>query len=138
MSKKMFQVFLIIKFKKEKKIMSRINKAKNFAGKSYVVSNEVESLIKSLSFDKNILKFSAAVIGEDSVALGDGVDFSTWINEAKAVAASSAVTTVVGTNADTKDADTVYGAKAYAKNLVDGVSAAAIGVKAGDGISIVT
>lgn len=114
--------------------MARINKAKNFLGKSYVVSNEVESLIKSLSFADNILKFGATVIGEDSVALGDGINFTTWIEGAKTAAANSAVATVVGADTDTKDANTVYGAKAYAKNLVDDISAAAIGVKAGDGI----
>jgi hypothetical protein len=125
--------------------MARINKAKNFAGKSYVVSNEVESLINSLSFEDNILKFGAKAIGEDSVALGNGVDFSTWIEAAKAAATAAAV----GQDGDADTAETIYGAKADAtakankaladaKAYADGISAKAIGVEAGDGISIVT
>lgn len=138
---------------------TRINNAKNFAGKSYVVSNQVETLIKSLSFNGNILKFGATAIGDDSVALGDGIDFTTWINEAKTAATAAAVgasgdastvatvygakkytdeakAAVIGTAADTHESDTIKGAKAYADKVAGAVSAAAIGVQAGEGIKI--
>jgi hypothetical protein len=139
--------------------MARINKAKNFAGKSYVVSNEIENLINTLSFDNNILKFSATAIGGDDVALGNGVDFTNWIKNAKDAATAAAVgksgdaatvatvygakaytdeakAAVIGTANDTKDSDTIKGAKLYAKSVADAISAEAIGVEAGDGINI--
>lgn len=142
---------------------TRINKAKNFAGKSYVVSNEVADLIKSLTFTDNTLKFTATTLSGDTVTLGAGVSFADWITAAKTAAAESAVTTVVGTAADTSASDTikgaklyadeakaavigtadddaddntVYGAKAYADKVADDISAAAIGVEAGAGIKI--
>ena len=61
--------------------MARFNKAKNFLGKSYVVSNEIETLIKSMNFKDDILKFGANKIGEDNVNLGLGLDFSTWVSK---------------------------------------------------------
>lgn len=139
--------------------MARFNNAKNFAGKSYVVSNEVETLIKSLSLEGNILKFGATTIGGDNVSLGSGVDFTDWIEAAKTAATAAAVgtaedvstaatiygakkytdeakTAVIGTSDDTYESDTIKGAKAYADKVAGAVSAAAIEVIAGNAITI--
>lgn len=111
--------------------MARFNKAKNFTGKSYVVSTEVETLINSLTYDseKKTFGFTATGIAGDTASfIGANTAFANWISGVKA--------DVIGTAEDTFETNTILGAKKYAKKIVEDVSAAAISVKAGNGIKI--
>ena len=66
--------------------MARFNKAKNFAGKSYVVSNEVDSLIKSLRIEsENEYKLVFDGIKTDDGIIGSQtIDLTTWFEKVTA------------------------------------------------------
>jgi hypothetical protein len=65
--------------------MARINKAKNFAGKSYVVSNEVNDLIQSLKASENEYKLTFAGITMDGGTVGaKTIDLSGWFDKISA------------------------------------------------------
>ena len=82
--------------------------------------------ITTIKGDISELKGRASAISGTVSAFSATIvsDYATKVfaqNEAK-IASGAAVTTVVGTNADAKTADTVYGAKAYAKDQTDTLS----------------
>lgn len=141
--------------------MARINKAKNFLGKSYVVSNEIEALIQTLSFDSknSTLGFGEGKFGDDTTS-SKSISFAEWIAEAKTAAKTDAITAVTGdalvagkivlgkdassvetsafvpgTNVLT-DSATTLATDAAVLAAISKVSADAIGVEAGDGINI--
>ena len=141
--------------------MARINKAKNFLGKSYVVSNEIEALIQTLSFDSknSTLGFGEGKFGDDTTS-SKSISFADWIAEAKTAAKTDAITAVTGdalvagkivlgkdassvetsafvpgTNVLT-DSATTLATDAAVLAAISKVSSDAIGVEAGDGINI--
>jgi hypothetical protein len=46
--------------------MARINNAKNFKGKSYVVTDEITNIINTLKFEGTSLKFTGANVQDES------------------------------------------------------------------------
>jgi hypothetical protein len=97
--------------------MARFNKAKNFAGKSYVISSDMESLINSLkasTAEDYVLEFGGFDASGDAV-ISKEINLSAWFEkikgdisgEAVGIEAGNGINTKVRTIADGKSMTTI-------------------------------
>ena len=133
---------------------TRINNAKNFNGKSYVVTDEITNILNSLKYENGKLMFQGANVQDEQnigqTASASEVDISGLISfitsgkESNKIvttdntgnfAYTNAITTSIDTNVSSASDDKLPTEKAV-RAAIDAVQQEAISVNAGDGISV--
>lgn len=130
--------------------MARINNAKNFKGKSYVVTDEITNIINTLKFEGTSLQFTGAKVQDES-EIGKtttAVDLSGLISFVGTRTGNKIITTnaegnfvydkaVITSVGDTTSAsDSNIPTQKAVRDAIDDISKEAINVQGGTGIKI--